>query len=157
MTKIASPRIPFPPPSIFVFGFGIGWYIARYFPFRLLSQKYRETEMIFGWILILIGFGIMFTALIAFILARTAIMPNLPAKRLLTSGPYRLSRNPMYVGLTIAYVGGILLTNIGWCLLILIVVLIVFEKVIIPHEERYLQSAFGEVYSEYANRVRRWF
>jgi protein-S-isoprenylcysteine O-methyltransferase Ste14 len=94
--------------------------------------------------------------LITFAFARTAVMPTLPARRLLTTGLYRHSRNPMYVGLTIAYVGGILLTNIAWTVFILIGVLVAFERVIVPREERYLRDEFGDLYDQYCQQVRRW-
>jgi protein-S-isoprenylcysteine O-methyltransferase Ste14 len=109
-----------------------------------------------GWTLILAGLGVMIAGLVAFAFGRTAVMPNLPAARLLTTGPYRFSRNPMYVGLTIAYFGGILLTNIAWCLFILIVVLIAFDKAVIPREDRYLHAEFGDRYDQYCREVRRW-
>jgi protein-S-isoprenylcysteine O-methyltransferase Ste14 len=109
-----------------------------------------------GWTLILAGLAIMVAGLMAFAFARTAVMPTLPAERLLTTGLYRYSRNPMYIGLTIAYVGGILLTNIAWCMFVLIGVLIVFDRVIVPREERYLRAEFGDLYDQYCKRVRRW-
>jgi protein-S-isoprenylcysteine O-methyltransferase Ste14 len=156
MDQPTSPKIPFPPPLIFVVGFGIGWFIARRWSLELLSGHLRTISVTLGWILILLGLAMMLTGLIVFANARTGIMPNLSARRLLTNGPYRLSRNPMYVGLTIAYTGGVLLTNIAWCLFILIIVLIVFDKVIVPREEKYLSAEFGESYLQYCKQVRRW-
>jgi protein-S-isoprenylcysteine O-methyltransferase Ste14 len=156
MDQPTSPKIPFPPPLIFVVGFGIGWLIAKRWSLELLSGNLRTIGVPLGWISILLGLAMMLTGLIIFARARTGIMPNHSAERLLTNGPYRLSRNPMYVGLTIAYAGGVLLTNIAWCLFILIVVLILFDKVIIPREEKYLAVEFGEPYLQYCKQVRRW-
>ena len=156
MIQTTSPQMPFPPPLIYVVGFAVGWFLARTWPFELLSVNLRPIGVVLGWILIAAGLAMMTTGLLAFAAARTAIMPNLPAARLLTTGPYRLSRNPMYVGLTIAYVGGILLTNIAWCLFTLIAVLVVFDKAVIPREERYPNAAFGASYVQYCKQVRRW-
>lgn len=148
--------MPFPPPLIYVVGFGLGWFLSRTWTLELLPASYRAFGVIPGWILILAGLAVMLTGVLTFLRARTAIMPNQPAARLLTTGPYRFSRNPMYVGLTIAFIGGILLTNIAWCLFILIIVLVVFDTVIIPREERYLAGAFGESYEQYCRQARRW-
>ena len=98
----------------------------------------------------------MFLALFVFWRARTGVVPTGPASRLITGGPYRLSRNPMYLGLTVAYIGGVLLTDIAWTLLTLALVLAGIHLFVIRREERYLAEAFGERYSEYRSRVRRW-
>lgn len=109
-----------------------------------------------GWALVVGGLGLMAWAGVTFARARTAIIPVRPARVLVRGGPYRWTRNPMYLGLTVAYVGGTLLMNSAWPLLFLPIVLITVSVLVIRREERYLESAFGDAYREYSRQVRRW-
>ena len=84
------------------------------------------------------------------------MLPNQPASRLVTTGLYARSRNPMYVGLTLAYVGLALLTDRGWPLVFLLLVLVALHGLVIRREERYLSAAFPGEYAAYRQRVRRW-
>ena len=156
MNHQTSPKMPFPPPLLYIGGFGIGWLIARIWPLDIVSDNFRVVGEVLGWILIVAGLLIMIIGLYSFAIARTSIMPNLTAARLITTGPYRFSRNPMYAGWTVAYIGCILLTNFIWCIFTLAIVLVVFDKIIIPREEEYLKAKFGESYPRYCKQVRRW-
>ena len=82
--------------------------------------------------------------MVTFWRARTAIIPHRPASRLVRHGPYRFTRNPMYVGLTGLYTGLALIFNVGWPLVLLPLVLVVLWGVVIQREERYLRAAFGK-------------
>ena len=106
--------------------------------------------------LVVAGLSFVAWGLATFFQHRTAIMPHQPASRLVDSGPYRLSRNPMYVGMTTAYLGGVLVTNMFWPLLLLPLSLFGLTMLVIRREERYLADAFGEEYSAYRKRTRRW-
>jgi len=75
---------------------------------------------------------------------------------LVTTGPFKYSRNPIYVGLSLMYFGiGLLLSNL-WILLLYPFVFIMMNVIVIEREERYLASQFGEDYLEYKKLVRRW-
>ena len=74
----------------------------------------------------------------------------------MTAGPYRLTRNPMYVSLAALYVGVSLFANSWWPLLLLPVVLLAVDRAVIAREERYLAGAFPAEYAAYRARVRRW-
>jgi protein-S-isoprenylcysteine O-methyltransferase Ste14 len=73
-----------------------------------------------------------------------------------TSGPYRLSRNPGYLGLALVYAGIAILSGALWALATLGPTLIVVDRGVILPEERYLSRRFGEEYSCYRRRTRRW-
>ena len=88
--------------------------------------------------------------------ARTAINPHHSASQLVTHGPYRFTRNPMYTGLTIAYLGGSALVDSAWPIIALPIVLLILVKTVISREEMYLADAFGAEYRGYVARVRRW-
>jgi protein-S-isoprenylcysteine O-methyltransferase Ste14 len=71
-------------------------------------------------------------------------------------GPYRFTRNPMYLGMTVAYVGFTLVFNTAWPLVLLLLVMIGMHRFVIRVEEAYLTELFGQEYAEYRRRVRRW-
>jgi len=83
--------------------------------------------------------------------------PHRPAvERLVTDGPFRYTRNPGYLGLTMLYAGIAVLRNSLWAILLLPVVLYVIGREVIGREERYLERTFGEEYLAYKTRVGRW-
>ena len=88
--------------------------------------------------------------------AGTNIRPDLPTTALVTEGPFRFTRNPLYLGLTLMYAGIALLIPGTWPLLLLVPVLLVMRWGVIAREERYLERKFGEPYRAYLGRVRRW-
>jgi protein-S-isoprenylcysteine O-methyltransferase Ste14 len=71
-------------------------------------------------------------------------------------GPYRFTRNPMYLAMAVAYAGIAMLLNSVWALGMLPAVVAVVDRFVIPREERYLRAKFGETYVRYCSRVRRW-
>jgi len=87
---------------------------------------------------------------------RTTIVPHHPVSALVTTGAYRLSRNPMYTGLALAYLGGALLADSWWPLATVPFALLAVRRIVIDPEERYLASCFGQTYTAYRARVRRW-
>jgi protein-S-isoprenylcysteine O-methyltransferase Ste14 len=140
---------------LFALGFAAGWMIERARPLALVPGAPRWTEPA-GLAIVALGLGLMAWALLTFRRARTAVYPNRPAARLVAAGPYRWSRNPMYVGLTAAYLGLALLADTAWPVLLLPVVLVALTLGVIRREERYLAAAFGPAYADYRRRVRRW-
>jgi protein-S-isoprenylcysteine O-methyltransferase Ste14 len=88
--------------------------------------------------------------------AGTNVRPDQPALALVTDGPFRFTRNPLYVGLTLLYAGVALLIPALWPLVLLVPVLAIMQWGVIRREERYLERKFGESYRAYLARVRRW-
>jgi protein-S-isoprenylcysteine O-methyltransferase Ste14 len=88
--------------------------------------------------------------------AGTEVAPSRSATALVTTGPYRWSRNPMYVGMAVLYAALAVAFGVLWALVTLAGVLLVIRWSVIAREERYLDRAFGEGYREYRSRVRRW-
>lgn len=151
-----SPGVRFPPLLIYVIGYVIGWLIDRAWPWPILSGGRHAIMAILGWLLIGISIVIVTAALSIFRSRKTGIYPTRPASEIVSSGPYRFTRNPMYVGMTAFYVGLALLMNQLWPLLMLPIAAAILERYVIRREERYLREAFGEAYEEYCRRVRRW-
>ena len=106
---------------------------------------------------IVIGAVLVFFALGEFRNCETSEDPNVPTTTLVTRGPYRFSRNPMYVSLTLMLVGVGVAANSWWILLMVVPVLVVMHLGVIVREERYLEQKFGQVYRDYKASVRRWF
>ena len=88
--------------------------------------------------------------------AETNVDPYKPATTVVTEGPYRFTRNPMYVGFTLMYVGISALANALAPVLLLPAVFAVMRRGVIEREERYLERKFGDEYLQYKERVRRW-
>ncbi len=74
----------------------------------------------------------------------------------MTGGAYRLSRNPMYTGLAVTYLGLALLFGSWWPLILWPLVIVAVRQLVIRPEERYLTQRFGQTYTDYQSRVRRW-
>lgn len=150
-----SPGVRFPPPLLPLAGLVIGW---------ILERRVRALPLIgdpdlvstLGVLLIALGLALTAWGMLTFRAARTAIIPMRGASRLVNSGPYRFTRNPMYTGFTLMYVGAAAMMYSAWPLLALPIVVALLVRLVIEREERYLQDAFGADYSDYRARVRRW-
>ena len=92
----------------------------------------------------------------AFARAGTPVSPFRAPTRLVTDGPYRLTRNPGYLGMALGYAGIALLAGAPWALLPLPAVLALVDRGVIVREERYLRRHFGDQYARYERRARRW-
>jgi protein-S-isoprenylcysteine O-methyltransferase Ste14 len=99
---------------------------------------------------------IVLPALLAFRRARTSPKPWKPTTALVTTGPYRFTRNPMYLGFTLLYLSTTVWVNTMWPVLFLPLVLLLMHYGVIIREEAYLERVFGEAYQTYRRRVRRW-
>jgi protein-S-isoprenylcysteine O-methyltransferase Ste14 len=88
--------------------------------------------------------------------AGTTENPFKPSTALVFDGPYRFTRNPMYLGMAAVYVGLAFVLGLMWALLFLPLVLIAVDRLVIAREEPYLERKFGEEYVAYKRRVRRW-
>jgi protein-S-isoprenylcysteine O-methyltransferase Ste14 len=88
--------------------------------------------------------------------AGTNVNPALPTTAIVASGPFRFSRNPLYLALTLLYLGLTLAFNTWWGIVVLIPVLIIMHRGVVLREERYLEQKFGETYRHYRSKVRRY-
>ena len=88
--------------------------------------------------------------------AGTNINPALPATTIVSSGPFRFSRNPLYLCLTLMYLGLTLAVNTWWGIAVLVPLIIVMHFGVVLREERYLEQKFGESYRQYRSSVRRY-
>jgi protein-S-isoprenylcysteine O-methyltransferase Ste14 len=82
--------------------------------------------------------------------------PGYPTSKLVTTGAFSISRNPLYLGGVCTLVGIALVANLPWALVLLLPALLACHSMLIAPEERYLAARFGEEYALYAASVRRW-
>lgn len=154
-TAPQHPGVRYPPPLLFVAGLVVGWLLHRAFP--LPSGGWSGTaSRVLGWSAILAGGLLAVWAIASFRRARTSILPHRPASMLVLGGPYRHTRNPMYLALTLLYIGATVIIGTLWSFLLLPLVLVMLYRSVIRREERYLAAAFGAEYEAYRARVRRW-
>ena len=152
-----NPGVRFPPPLLFVLPFFVAFLLRRRLPFRIVGADDGPVWMqVTGLALVAVGLGLGYWALLNFWRARTNPLPHHSARALVVVAPYTFTRNPMYLGLICAYLGGALVTNWAWPLLFLPVSLLVLKYYVIAREERYLRARFGVAYDDYCARVRRW-
>lgn len=148
-----KPGVIAPPPALYggalAVGAGLDWLI----PLPLLAPGAGQAP---GVVLILAGLALALWCVLLFRRAGTAVEPYKPSTAIVSSGPYRFSRNPIYVALTAVSVGIGLWANSAWMLGLLLPTLVIMRIAVIGPEERYLEAKFGAAYLDYKARVRRW-
>jgi protein-S-isoprenylcysteine O-methyltransferase Ste14 len=145
--------VSFPPPSIYVAGLLLGWIVERF-------ASTPNLPKVAAWITLGLGL-VSFVALdgkasTLFARRKTGIVPWAPATTLVTDGPYRFTRNPMYLGMALLYLGLALGFGLLWAVALLPVIVVIVDRVVIGREEAYLEAKFGDEYRAYKERVRRW-
>ena len=141
------------PPLIYIAFLLTGLALDYFFPVAVLPDRVRYTA---GFGFIALGGVIIAFTILQFRKARTNFSPYKPSTALITGGPFRFSRNPAYLSLSLLYTGiGVTADNL-WMLGLLVPTLIVMHYGVISREEQYLEGKFGEDYVRYKASVRRW-
>jgi protein-S-isoprenylcysteine O-methyltransferase Ste14 len=143
-----------PPPLLFAVPLLAGWLVNRRWPWSLTGSS--TAKVVAGVLVIVVGTAIALAGVRRFRKAGTTVLPFGGTSELVTSGIYRFTRNPMYLGMTLAYVGFTLLLNSVWCVLFLPAALMSVYVLAVRPEERYLSHKFGDQYTRYSAKVRRW-
>lgn len=149
-----SPGVAYPPPFLYVAGFLVGVGLERWAPLNAIWPEWLPPAA--GTVVGMAGLLLAGWAIGLFFLARTAIYPSQPASIFVARGPYRVTRNPMYVSLALVYTGLAIFMRNAWAGLLLPLVLLVVTRFVIRREEAYLERRFGQTYRDYKQRVRRW-
>jgi protein-S-isoprenylcysteine O-methyltransferase Ste14 len=145
--------VVFPPPLFYLLFFLAGLALDRFAP---LPPPPAALAHALGALLVLSSVAIIAWSFLHFSTAGTSAVPVRPTTALVVSGPYRFTRNPMYLGLLLVYVGMSLWIGLVWPLLLGPALVWVVAVWCIAPEERYLAEKFGEEYHRYRDRVRRW-
>jgi len=146
----------FPPPLLFVVTFFAGVGLQRLAPIGPGPAGLADIAGIVGFVAIAAGLLLMVPSVLMFVASRTTIIPFRKASHLQSRGPYRFTRNPMYLGLVLVYLGVAGVRAEAWPLILLPVPVLVMHRVVIPFEEARLREIFSEAFAAYCARVRRW-
>ena len=148
-------RVLAPPPLIYLAYLAVG-VALHYLWFQLPIFPLGWMEHAVGWPLFGLGFLLLLWASRIFSRSGEDVRIEKPTNALVTSGPFRFSRNPIYVGLSLAYISLSLIFNSYWPISLLPLALITMHYGVIQREEAYLEGLFGQDYRDYKARVRRW-
>jgi protein-S-isoprenylcysteine O-methyltransferase Ste14 len=142
-----------PPPLFYIAGFLVGVALEFAFPIDGLP-----LALALGGALVAGGLWLALdgAAMLFFRRAGTSMVPFNPTTVLVTTGPYRVSRNPMYLGMAFLYIALALAFGVIWALIVLPLVIAAVDQLVISLEEGYLVRKFGQPYCDYMARVRRW-
>ncbi len=151
-----NPGVIAPPPFIYLGGLALGLLLQRLVPLKYLPRPSRGIGLTVGSTCISIALAVGVSGFRQMNNAHTNINPTHPATTIVTGGPFRFTRNPLYLGMTLLYIGITFLVNSLWLILILPAVLGLMTFGVIEREERYLERKFGTQYLAYKQRVRRW-
>lgn len=142
--------IPIPPPAFYGAALGAGLLLQRRHPLAL------EVGTVTPTVVLAIGAGFVAGGILGVVRHKTTIVPHRPVSTLITTGAYRLSRNPMYTGLAIMVVGAAMLLDTWWPIILLPAAVTAIRTWVIGPEERYLADHFEQTYRDYQHAVRRW-
>jgi protein-S-isoprenylcysteine O-methyltransferase Ste14 len=156
-----SARNPFqlllriPVPWVFVLTYLLGAGLEHALPILAGNGRLPGVRVV-GIMLLGVGAALAGWGLLTFRRARTTTVPGKASSQLVSWGPYRFSRNPMYVGLIVAYLGEAGILGQLWPVILLPLVVAYVSWIVIPVEEAKLREVFGVEYDRYRQRVRRW-
>jgi protein-S-isoprenylcysteine O-methyltransferase Ste14 len=145
---------PIPPPLYYGAAFAVGMLLRG--AYGDLAIGARPATAAIGAAVLAAGAALVLAGVAEVVRHRTTIVPHHVASTLVTTGAHRISRNPMYTGLAIAYLGGALLARSWWPLATYPLALLAVRGLAIGPEERHLAAKFGPKYSDYRTLVRRW-
>lgn len=151
-----SPGVAVPPPLIFLAAMAAGHLLIGGGWDAVLPPIAEPWRWCGGGSALLAGCALMAPAARAFLRAGTGLPPNRPATRLVTTGLYRLGRNPIYLGMALAALGIAVLVASPGALAGALAAILIVDRWVIGREEAYLAKKFGADYAAYRARVRRW-
>jgi protein-S-isoprenylcysteine O-methyltransferase Ste14 len=141
------------PPVVYLGSISLGLLVHLFWPVQLLPASGSAP---FGVILVLVAAALFISAVRTFKKAGTPVPGNRPTSTIVHAGPYRFTRNPIYLAFTLFQVGLAAWVNSLGMLLMLLPALALMVLVVIPREERYLEARFPSEYLPYKRKVRRW-
>lgn len=141
------------PPIVALLFIVIAYFLGRFVP---LPFTVPAILQILGLILTFIGFLLGIGAFLEFRKARTTLDAHGSSKQVVTSGVYRFTRNPVYLGFLLMVVGLPLNSGLYWGIVLAPFYVLTMNRLVIEREEAYLEKKFGKIYTGYTSQVRRW-
>lgn len=151
-----SPGVKFPPPVCFAGPWVVGYVFQHGVNLPIVPAEFAHGAHRVGAMLMILAASVLAWAISRFLLAGTSLIPHKPAHAFVVSGPYRVTRNPMYLAMATLHLGSALYDNALFLGLGVPVGMLLMQRFVIAREERYLAQRFGAEYAAYRARVRRW-
>jgi protein-S-isoprenylcysteine O-methyltransferase Ste14 len=153
--KSKGPGVYIPPPLFYVLIFILALFIQRMIP---IADSFFQLGIIkaVGIIFLIIALFFLASSFMMFFKSKNTVILIKPASLLQNTGIYRISRNPMYLGLAIVYLGITCIIGNWWNIILFPLLFLIIQEYIIKREEKYLELEFGQQYEEYRSKVRRW-
>lgn len=144
------------PPLIYLAAIVIGIVLGLLYPLPWIGDLLGDILFAAGWVAVLAVVALWFTAIRAMIRAKTTLNPNGVPDHLLTSGPFAVTRNPIYLANTLLLIGLTFITGNAWFLPLAFIAAFIVQKLVVEREEKVLATKFGKKYRDYSKTVRRW-
>ena len=141
------------PPLVYLAAILVGLGLHRARPLPLPDRMWLAAlgAVLIAGSILLFGYAVMLLRA-----AGTPVPARKPTTTIVRTGPYRFSRNPIYLAFSLLHLGIALLVGTWWLVATLAVALALMHWVVVPREERYLEAKFGDEYRDYKSSVRRW-
>jgi protein-S-isoprenylcysteine O-methyltransferase Ste14 len=146
-------RVIAPPPLLYLASIAAGWGLSKIDAAPVVPES---AALPVGLPIIALSLGLFVAALRELRRARTPIPTRRPTTAIVTTGPYRFTRNPVYLAFSLLQAGIGFATNNGWMFAMTVLSIVVMTWGVIAREERYLERRFGREYVEYKRTARRW-
>jgi protein-S-isoprenylcysteine O-methyltransferase Ste14 len=141
------------PPVVALLCIVLAYFLGRFVPLPFVVPRVLRNS---GLLLAFVGFLLGIGAFWEFRKAGTTLDPHGSSKQIVTSGIYRFSRNPIYLGFLLMVIGLPLTSGSYWGIVLAPFYVMLMDRLVIQHEEAYLEKKFGQTYTSYMSRVRRW-
>lgn len=149
-----APKVRFPPPLVYLGFIGLAIILARFVAMPSLGLGVARPWL--GGAALVTGLAIVIGPIRLFSRKGENPVPWTPTATIIDTGLYAYTRNPMYLGMAIAYIGIAILIDSLIALFLLPLVIAIIQTQVIAREEAYLNATFGTPYRDYCSRVRRW-
>ena len=157
-TDLDTAEIKIRPPLLFAAALALGVVLDHLLPLPIgISRSDGLVHKLAPAIIILLGVAVAVAGIRNFSRAGTPGPGNRPVRSVVTTGIHGWSRNPIYVGMILLYIGIGIAVRSPWVLGLALFIIILLRYAVIAREERYLERRFGDAYRDYKQRVRRWF
>jgi protein-S-isoprenylcysteine O-methyltransferase Ste14 len=156
MTDTGTAGVIARPPLLFVAAFLLGFVLDRLLPAPFVVPGTGLVQWIVAGFMILIGLALFAAGVRSFLRAATPVPTNQPTRALVTTGIHGWTRNPIYLGMLLIYVGSGVAARSPWILILTLPLAVTIRYGVVAREEAYLERRFGDPYREYRARVRRW-
>lgn len=147
------PKVVARPPFIYILPLILGLLIYWAIPISFLPTG---LQLVFGLPVVAIGVLLFLWGGRTLRHAETDTTFRKPTKVIVAEGPFRFSRNPIYLSMALIYLGVVISFNALWPLILFSIVIMVIQRGVIYREEQYLERRFGEDYLRYKSKIRRW-